>query len=48
MVSLTDDTDSTSFKKGLVLSSELKFDGSFKENITLRIIENEFEGTEEA
>ncbi len=47
MVSLTDDNDVNTYKKGLILSSELTFDGSFKENITVRIIETEFEGTEE-
>lgn len=46
-VSLTDDADETSYLKGLVLESELIYDGSFKENLTVRIIETEFE-TEES
>lgn len=46
-MSQVDDNDEDTYKKGLVLSSELIFDGSFKENVTVRIIENEFEAVEE-
>ena len=46
-VSLTDDADETTYKKGLVLSSTLTYDGSFKEEVTVRIIETEFEGETE-
>lgn len=42
-VSLTNDDDTSTYKKGLVLSSILSYDGSFKEECTVRIIENDFE-----
>lgn len=42
-VSLTNDDDPSTYKKGLVLSSILSYDGSFKEECTVRIIENDFE-----
>ncbi len=42
-VSLTNDDDTSTYKKGLVLSSILTYDGSFKEEVTVRIIENDFE-----
>lgn len=42
-VSQTDDNDTATYEKGLVLESELIFDGSFKENAVVRIIEHEFE-----
>lgn len=42
-VSLTDDNNEVTYKKGLVLESELIFDGSFKEELTVRIIDNEYE-----
>jgi len=42
-VSLTNDDDTATYKKGLVLSSTLSYDGSFKEEVTVRIIENDFE-----
>jgi hypothetical protein len=43
-VSLVNDDDTTTYKKGLVLSSTLTYDGSFKEEVEVRIIETEFEG----
>lgn len=42
-VSLTNDDDTSTYKKGLVLSSILSYNGSFKEECTVRIIENDFE-----
>lgn len=42
-VSLSNDADTTTYKKGLLLSSTLTYDGSFKEECTVRIINTEFE-----
>ena len=42
-VSLVNDEDTQTYVKGLILSSELTFDGSFKETLSVRIIENDFE-----
>lgn len=42
-LSLTDDNDFTTYKKALVLESELTFDGSFKDTMKVRIIDTDFE-----
>lgn len=42
-LSLTDDDDFTTYKTALVLESDLTFDGSFKDTMKVRIIDNDFE-----
>lgn len=42
-LSLENDEDFTTYKKALVLESELTFDGSFKDNMQVRIIDTDYE-----
>lgn len=42
-LSLTDDSNAATYKKALVLESELTFDGTFKDKMKIRIIDNDFE-----